>query len=411
MKPRALLVPTLTLLALVGGVGAWGWLRGQASPTAWRTSPLTRQDVQRLVNATGTLEADPTIEVGTQVSGRVAELLVDYNSRVEAGDLLARIDPTLLEADVASAEARLSEATAQRDRHAVELRRVRSLHEKAAATDQELEVAVADAAVAEAQVRSAEVTVSRARRNLGYAEVRAPVAGTIVRRAVTLGQTVNAGFSAPVLFTLAADLEKMMLLVRVDESDVGQVQEGQTVNFTVQAWPDRTFSGTVRQVRIDATVEQGVVTYTAVVDVPNPDRALMPSMTATADFVIAEVADVLCAPNAALRFSPEAGVPEVGARPGAAAEAGKGGDRSGGMGGSGKGGRRRAAPTEGVLWTVSGPTLVPHPVKLGLRGAECTEVTGDGLSADLPVVLGVDHAAVEAAPTPFGAPGGSRGRP
>ncbi len=399
MKPRAALIPLLVAFSLGSGVAGWWWLREQAEPAAWRTAPLQRRDVQKLVSATGTLEAEPSIDIGTQVSGIVAELLVDFNSEVQAGDLLARIDPTLLEADVASAEAKLSEATAHGDRRSVELRRVRSLHEKQAATDQELEVAVADAAVAAAQVRSAEVTLSRTRRNLGYAEIRAPLAGTIVKRAVDVGQTVNAGFSAPVLFTLAANLEQMVLLANVDESDVGQVHEGQGVTFTVQAWPDRSFVGTVRQLRLDAKIEQGVATYIAVVDVPNADRALMPSMTATVEFVVAEVKDVLCVPNGALRFTPDAEVPVIGARPESAAAANGGGKGRGG-GGRGKG----AAPTEGVLWTVSGPALVPHPVKLGLRGAECTEVSGEGLAADLEVVLGVDHDAAATGTNPFAGP-------
>lgn len=390
MTARAAAIPLLAALALAAGGAGWWWLRERAEPVAWRTAPLQRRDVQKLVSATGTLRAEPSIDVGTQVSGIVAELFVDFNSKVEAGQLLARIDPTLLEADVASADARLSEASAQRDRHAVELRRMRSLHEKQAATDQELEVAAADAAVADAQVRSAQVTLSRARRNLGYAEIRAPLAGTIVKRAVTVGQTVNAGFSAPVLFTLAANLESMVLLANVDESDVGQVHEGQAVSFTVQAWPDRTFAGSVRQLRLDAQIEQGVATYIAVVDVPNPDGALMPSMTATVEFVVAEATDVLCAPNAALRFSPDDTVPVIGERPAPPA-------RGGGRGGK----RGAAAPTEGVLWTASGPALVPHLAKLGLRGSECTEVSGEGLEADLPVILGIDPTASTAGSTPF----------
>lgn len=391
-------IPLFTGLALAAGGAGWWWLDQQAEPVAWRTAPLERRDVQKLVSATGTLRADPSIDVGTQVSGIVAELFVDFNSKVEAGQLLARIDPTLLEADVASAAARLSEASAQRDRRAIELKRMRGLHEKQAATDQELELAVADAAVSEAQVTSAQVTLARAKRNLGYAEIRAPLAGTIVKRAVNVGQTVNAGFSAPVLFTLAANLEAMVLLTNVDESDVGLVHEGQPVNFTVQAWPDRTFTGTVRQLRIDAQIEQGVATYIAVVDVPNADLVLMPSMTATVEFIVAEATDVLCAPNAALRFTPDPEVPVIGERP-AAAGGGKG---SGGRGGGGRGGKRGgAAPTEGVLWTQAGPALVPHPVKLGLRGSECTEITGEGLEADQAVILGVDPTAVAEGSSPF----------
>ena len=404
MKLRTVAAAALVLAGVCAGGGWWAWSRQQAAVFTWRTAPLVRQDVERIVSSTGTLTADPAIDVGTQVSGIVADLPVDFNDRVEKGAVLARIDPTLLEADVASAEAKLAEAEAQREKLGVELARVRSLHAKQAATDQELEAAKAASAVAEAQARTARVGLDRARRNLGYATITAPVAGTIVKRNVQKGQTVNAGFSAPVLFTMASDLTHMIILANVDESDVGLVHKDQVARFTVQTFPERTFTGTVRQVRLDAKTDQGVVTYTTVINVDNADGALFPGMTATVEFVVAQASGVLCASNGALRFSPDEGMPVVGELP-AEPESASAGSSTGG-------GHKKGAPaTTGTVWVVEGESIRGVPVNLGLRGAECTEVTGAGLAEKAEVVLGVDHPEAEKGGSPFERKGGDPRRP
>jgi HlyD family secretion protein len=339
MKVRYLLVPAL-LLAVCGG-GLW-WAFGRTSTAiTFRTATIEKKDVQKIVSATGTLTADPSVDVGTQVSGIVADILVDFNSEVEKGQVLARIDTSLLEADVASASARLVEAQASREQLTLALKRTTALHDRQAATDEELEAARADAASAEASVRSAQVTLDRARRNLGYATITAPITGTVVRRDVNRGQTVNAGFSAPVLFQIAGDLTHMMILAAVDESDVGQIKKDQTARFTVQAFPDKPFTGTVRQVRLQSKIDQSVVTYTTVIDVDNPDRVLFPGMTATVEFIVADAKDVLCVANGALRFSPEADVPVVGERPTEEKGPPASGNGGRGMGGSGGPPRRR----------------------------------------------------------------------
>lgn len=415
MKLRTLGLAALAAVGACAGAGWLLWSRRDPPPPNWKTSPVTQRDVQKVVSSTGALTADPSIDVGTQVSGIVAELLVDFNDKVAAGQVLARIDPTLLEADVAAANARLSEATAHQGQVALELSRIEALHQKQAATDQELELSKANAAVADAQVRTAKVAVDRTRRNLDYATITAPVAGTIIKRSVTLGQTVNAGFSAPTLFSLAKDLEHMIILANVDESDVGLVHEGQTAKFTVQAWPDRTFVGTVRQVRMDAKLEQGVVTYTTVIAVDNPDGVLFPSMTATVEFIVSEAIGVLCAPNAALRFKPDAGTVTVGEVPEgsmASADAGTsggGGGSGGSMSGGGRGGgssrKKGGEPTSGVLWTPDQAALRAMTVKTGIRGSECTEVSAEGLVADTEVVLGVDRSADVKTASPFSTKG------
>ncbi len=420
---------TLVLAAVVGlaaaGVSAWLWSGPAAAPVAWRTATLAQRDVQKVVSATGTLAADPTVDVGTQVSGIVAELLADYNDKVVAGQVLARIDTSLLDADVAAAQARRAEAVAQRDRLGLARTRVQALAKNGAATTDELEAAEADHAVAAAQARAAQVTLDRARRNQRYATIRAPIDGTILKRAVSLGQTVNAGFSAPTLFQLAGDLSRMTILVNVDESDIGMVKPEQAVRFTVQAWPDRTFEGTVRTVRLESKIDQSVVTYTAVVDAENTDGALFPGMTATVEFIVAEAKDVLCAPNAALRFTPEEGVAVVGevrgdptatkgsklgaegVPPSATPPPGAGGPPAGGGRRKGGGG----ASKTGTLWTVDGEALRAHVVTLGIRGAECAEVSGADLAADMELVLGVDRSAEGGGSSPFGGRAGDSRRP
>ncbi len=394
LKNRRRVVRVVQVLAalLIVGAGAFWAYRGRAAGTdTYRTVAIERTDVRRTVSATGRIDAEQTVEVGTQVSGILAEVLVDFNDKVTQGQVLARIDTALLDADVASASAKVAEATANRDRLALEAKRVSTLRTREAATDQEAEVAAAELAVAEAQLRTAQVSLTRARRNLGYATISAPIAGTIIRRDLDPGQTVNAGLSAPTLFLISGDLAQMQILVAVDESDIGQIHESQSAEFTVQTWPDRVFKGTVRQVRLQSATAESVVTYTVVVDVDNSDGALLPGMTATVEFIVGEAKDVLCVANAALRYVPD--VPDAGESKGAG-KAGAGPNTSGGgPGGRPPGKRRGPEATEGTLWTSTGEKLTALPVKIGLRGAACTEVSGDGIAQDMEVVVGVDHAA------------------
>lgn len=386
MKLRVLVIPAFVALAACAG-GAWWALRPEAAPR-FKTAEVSVSDVRKVVTATGSLRAETMVDVGTQVSGLIAELLVDFNQEVRKDQVLARLDTSLLEADVAAGRARRDEAAATARRKALEHERVAKLHASQAATDQELEVARADAEVAEAQRKSAEVSLARSLRNLDYATIRSPVDGTVVARAVEVGQTVNAGFSAPTLFTLAGDLSHMQILARVDESDIGLVQEGGAVDFTVQTFPDRPFPGKVRQVRLESVTDQSVVTYTVVVDVDNPDRSLLPGMTATVSFIVAEKKGVICAPNAALRYRPSekievAGMPE---------EEGKG--------------KKGRGPS--LLYAVEGEGLRALPVKGGIRGTECTEV--EGVEAGQQVVIG-EEAGGAGGSSPWSSGGAGSRRP
>lgn len=398
---RAFFIVVVGILAVVAGL-AWA-LSGEEA-AGWRTVELAKGPVVQVVSATGVLEATTRVDIGTQVSGILAEVLVDFNDVVFAGQILARIDPALLEADVAAASARLAETEAARARLAVERDRAVALHNDGVAADTERDQAQTAWLVADAQVRAARVALDRARRNLSYATIASPIDGTVIKRSIEPGQTVSASLSAPTLFVLAGDLTQMQILARVDESDIGQVKPGQRANFTVPAWPDREFEGTVRQVRLESVIDQNVVTYAVVVDATNPDHGLLPGMTATVEFVVAEVSEALCAPNAALRFRPEAGVSVSGLpeEPTVDPTAPKG---------EGSGGKRSKKPRSGGTLYVEAPGGVRgFRVETGLRSAVCTEVKGAGLEPGMKLVVGVERSTGSGTASPFAPRAAQRGR-
>ncbi len=295
----------VTLLALAVPIAAFGYLHRDAEGTAaYRLVAVERGDLEAVVSATGTLDAVTTVQVGTQVSGIISEIFVDYNDRVEAGQAVARIDPTLLEIAVREAEANRERIAAQLRDTERDWRRVEKLYADQVVAEVDFHRAQYDLEAARAAAKSAEVGLEKARQNLAYATIYTPIAGTVVERGVDVGQTVAASFSAPELFKIAGDLSRMQILAAVDESDIGRIAEGQAARFTVQAYPEASFDGTVRQVRLQSTTQENVVSYTVVVDVDNPDGRLLPGMTATVDFLVEAAAGVLTVPNAALRFRP-----------------------------------------------------------------------------------------------------------
>ncbi len=388
MQLRTLIVSSTVVL--LAAAGAWWWLRDGDGPTSWRTVTISRQDVKATVSATGSLEAVTTVEVGTQVSGRLSEILVDFNDQVEAGQVIARLDTSILEADVASAEALVAVRQAELVQAEQELARSEALVARGAEAQQQLESDRNSLAVAQAQLRSARTSLQRARQNLGYATITSPVTGTVIERSVDQGQTVNAGMTAPTLFIIAGDLARMQILTSVDEADIGRIAPGQAVDFTVQAFDREHFAGTVDQVRLQSTTLENVVTYAVVVAVDNSDGRLLPGMTATADFIVAEAPDVLCVPNAALRFRPESDQ--------VVAEAA---DQVAAAGGGRRG--RRGAGGAGTLWLPAAEGLVrPLTVTTGLTDGSCTEVSGEWVTEGLEVVAGVstgrDAAAESASP-------------
>ncbi|MEX1367626.1 MAG: efflux RND transporter periplasmic adaptor subunit [Nannocystaceae bacterium] len=284
----------------------------------YRQGTVDRSDVVREVSATGRVEARTSVEVGAQVSGRLASVEVDFNDQVQRGQVLARFDTESLDAQAAqtsasvkAAQATLEQARADRTRAQRMLERSRTLHDKGIDSNETLEnlqsaKAVADAAVrsAAAQLELQQANAQVAETNLGYAEVRSPIDGVVISRNVDAGQTVAAAFQTPVLFVIAEDLVAMKVVASIDEADMGEVKPGQAATFTVDAYPDRTFEAVVTELRSAAKVVQNVVTYEAVLEVDNPQRELRPGMTASVKVRTAEADGALHVPNAALRFTP-----------------------------------------------------------------------------------------------------------
>ena len=273
-------------------------------PAAYRFATVSRGDMKATVSSTGTLNAVTTISVGTQVSGQISELLVDFNSQVKKGQLLARIDPTLALQAVTDAQANLEKSQAQAVQASRDYSRNRELLDAGLVAKSAYEQTQSSAQVAQAGVKSARIALDRAKQNLAYTSIYAPIDGVVVERNVQQGQTVAASLSAPQLFLIANDLAKMEILAQVGESDIAQIKQGQTAEFTVAALAGRTFKGTVKQVRLQSTTQDNVVNYTVVVDVDNARGQLLPGMTARVNFLTKSAEDVLKVPNAALRFKP-----------------------------------------------------------------------------------------------------------
>jgi HlyD family secretion protein len=316
----------LLVLVICCAAGAFLYFRGQGpegggSEMTFKTEPVTVEDLVVTVTSTGTLEPTNEVDVGSELSGNIEEVLVDFNDQVTVGQVLARMDVSKLEAQVKqtqasfqAAKAKVVQAQATINETAVKLRRlekVRSLSKGKLPAKAEMDIAKAAAARARADKAGAEAGVAEVQASLDItlnelakAEIISPVNGIVLSRNIEKGQTVAASFSAPVLFNLAEDLTKMELHVAVDEADIGLVREGQEATFTVDAYPERQFSAVIRQVRFASTVTDGVVTYETVLMVDNTDLALRPGMTATAEIVVQKVEKALTVPNAALRFSP-----------------------------------------------------------------------------------------------------------
>ena len=268
-------VAVLVILAAVPVI-----LGSKKSKVTYVTVPVETRDIYKTVSATGALEPVNKVDVGTQVSGIIDKIYVDFNSVVTKGQLLAEMDRTTLIAEVNSAKASLNSAQIEMDYQSKNYERYSRLHEKGLVSDTDYEQAVYNYDRARESLEIQKSTMSRTNRNLEYATITSPVDGVVLDRAVDEGQTVAAGFSTPTLFTIAADLKDMQVIADVDEADIGYVQEGQRVSFTVDAFPDETFDGSVAQVRLNPQTESNVTTYEVVVSAPNPDQTLKPGMTA-----------------------------------------------------------------------------------------------------------------------------------
>lgn len=359
----------IAAVLVLGAAAAW-WFLGRGGSNAGEvvieTEAAATGDVRRIVAASGAVRALVTVEVGSQLSGQISELLVDFNDEVEEGEVIARLDPQTFETRVREAEAsrataaaslelqRASLARAQATLREAQLEydRMSTLHERGTASQATLDTAStaldaarADVGVARAQITNAQAVLAQRDATLEGAEIdlerttiRAPISGVVVDRAVDIGQTVAASMTAPVLFTIAQDLGQVQIDAQVDEADIGQITHGQPVRFTVDAHPDQELTGTVEQVRLAPETLNNVVTYTVVVSAANPDERLLPGMTANMDIVTGQREGVLTVPNGALRFRPSPaleGRTRALPEPGSAPARGAGGPREGGGGGQG----------------------------------------------------------------------------
>jgi len=322
MKKLVVWVVAVVLLAGTG-FGAWRYQKAHAVPDiVWKTAPVEKKKIMAKVTASGTLQATVTVQVGAQVSGRIQKLNADFNTTVKKGQLLAKLDPQLFQAAVEqskanflSARAGVTKAQAQEKDAQLVLARTKSLAEGSLASASDLQTAETNVAVAKAATEAAQASLSQSAAslhqtqvNLSYCDIFSPIDGTVISRAVDVGQTVAASMSAPVIFTIAEDLHTMQVHTSVAEGDVGRLLPDMDATFTVDAFSGQTFKGKVSQIRNSATTVQNVVTYDAVVDLQNADLRLRPGMTATVTIIYAERDDALAVTNAALRFHPP---PEV----------------------------------------------------------------------------------------------------
>lgn len=298
----------LLFVAAVALTGLAAACRRSDGTARFETAPVRRGDISQSVTASGTLSAVVSVDVGSQVSGKIAALYADFNSPVKKGQIVAEIDPTVYEATLKQAEGELASARATLTLKRQNLARKKLLAPIKATTPLDLDQATAEVAQAEATVTIREASLDSAKANLGYCKITAPVDGIVISRKVDRGQTVIAAMNAPLLFTIAQDLAKMNISAAVAEADVGQTREGQAVDFTVDAFPEETFKGVVTQVRRAPTTTQNVVTYETIITVENPEQKLFPGMTANVSILVAERKNVLKIPNSALRFSPPEGV-------------------------------------------------------------------------------------------------------
>ena len=422
---KSILGFALALLMAGGGFAGWHWYRrdGAADAPPFRTAAVVRGDLVATIGATGTVEPEEVIDVGAQVAGAInsfgrdaAGRLVDYGSQVDDGTVLAQIDDSLYQADVALANAQLEQAKAGVLRSEADLTQFKAKREQAKRDWERAEklgpsdalaqvdydayhsafevaganVAVGEAAVVQARgaVAQAQAALDRAQRSLGYCTIKAPVKGVIIDRRVNIGQTVVASLNAPSLFLIAKDLKRMQVWVSVNEADIGSIKAGQPVRFTVDAYPNRAFHGEVNKVRLNAAMTQNVVTYTVEVTTDNSSGRLLPYLTANAQFEISHDENVLLVPNAALRWTPPADRIEPAARAELEAARAKPPHAKRPAGAAKEPSDHEEPVRRANLWIADGAFVRPLSVVVGPTDGTFTEISGDGVAEGTVVVLG-----------------------
>ena len=405
-------------VALALGVGAIFLLggRGRSEPK-YRTAKVDTGNVTQAVTATGTLSAVTTVKVGSVVSGNVAALHADFNKTVKKGELLAELDPVPFQEKVNQSQAALEKAQVDVRNSQIALRRQKALWDQQLAAQADLDQAQANYDSAVAAVNQAKAMLSSSETDLRNSKIIAPIDGVVVDRQYDVGQPVAASFQAPTIFTIAQDLTKMQVSADVSESDIGLCKVGQPVRFTVDAYPDQSFRGKIAQIRLNATVNQNVVTYPVIIEVNNEDLALRPSMTANVTIDVATVKDVLRIPNAALRFRPENAVaaPTPSAEERAARAGGGPGNQNAsrqfGQSAGAGGGKAKKSVNQQTVYTISADGMGdPRPVsiKTGISDGRFTQVAAGDLKAGETVVVGLATTKADATSRPGGAGGGGR---
>lgn len=396
MKHRTTLFAALAAIVLAGGAWLWAGSHRKDDITL-ETASTSRITIRNSVMATGTVEPVTEVEVGTQVSGIIDRLYVDYNDNVKAGQLIAEMDKVTLQAELEQSQAQLASCKTEYEYQTKNFARTRTLHEKGLVSDAEYDEDLYLYEKSRNAYEQAKAAIVQVKQNLDYATITSPIDGAVISRAVEEGQTVAAGFETPTLFTIANDLTQMQVIADVDEADIGQVKDGQRVEFTVDAYPDDTFEGTVQQVRLEATTESSVVTYEVVISAYNPDLKLKPGLTANVTIYTLEKEHALAVPTKALRFVPDAELlSEIGLTI------------------DGEPGKAEAGKRE--LWIKNGERLTPRYVTSGAASGELTEIT-EGLADGEEVAVGlsaasVEHESVTAERNPFmpSPPGGNKNK-
>ena len=368
-RRRTWIILAVIVTLIVAGIYSWRATHRPDPAAAYKTTPVSRGDLVESITANGVINPVRVVSVGTQVSGTVQKLTVDFNDKVQAGQLLLELDPSVYAARLAASEAALANIRATQALQTANAARAAQLFKQQYISRQDFETSLQAAKSASAQVAAAEAQIKQDRANVGYTVIRSPVSGVVISRLVDIGQTVAASFNTPTLFTIARDLTKMQIEAAVAEADVAKVKVGQRVSFTVDAYGTRQFEGFVKQVRLNPTSQQNVVTYTVIVEVANPDGALLPGMTANASFLVAEHKDVLLIPNAALSYKPADYVPPR---------------------------RNRSAHAAGTAFDANAVTVFvlkdaapqPRRIRIGASDADNSEVAAGELAAGDAVITG-----------------------
>lgn len=356
MKMKKIILIAVAVVVVVGG-GIWYFTGSPAKhKVTYATATVSKGDISNSVTATGTIEPVTEVEVGTQVSGIIDKIYVDYNSSVTKGQLIAEMDRSTLQSELASQQATYDGAKADYEYQQKNYERSKVLHDKSLISDTDYETALYNYQKAKSSYDSSKASLAKAERNLSYATITSPIDGVVISRDVEAGQTVASGFETPTLFTIAADLTQMQVVADVDEADIGGIEEGQRASFTVDAYPNDIFEGVVTQIRLgdasstsSTSTSTTVVTYEVVISAHNPDLKLKPRLTANVTIYILDKKNVLSVPNKALRFVPEK--PLIGSND-----------------------IVKDCEGEHKLWTREGLTFTAHPVEIGITNGMSTEI-------------------------------------